>query len=155
MRAPGPLRPATTAALAAAALASAGCGSSAKSPASQSAGPTTAGNTRTGKLEVERTPQYATPPASQTVRNGTVQVAYRNITIAPDTLRVKVGTTVRWTNYDPVEHNVTAMSGPRRFKSATFGEHGTFQVTFTRPGIYHYECTIHPTSMNGTIEVVP
>ena len=33
-------------------------------------------------------------------------------------------------------------------------EGGTFKVKVTRPGLIHYECTIHPTTMNGTIEVV-
>ena len=40
-----------------------------------------------------------------------MQIAYRNIAIDPDTLRVKVGSTVKWTNYDSVEHNVTSEGG--------------------------------------------
>ena len=40
-----------------------------------------------------------------------MQIAYRNIAIAPDTVRVKVGSTIRWTNYDSVEHNVTSEGG--------------------------------------------
>ena len=44
--------------------------------------------------------------------------------------------------------------GPQRFTSKNFGERATFAVKATRPGIIHYLCTIHPTSMNGTIEVV-
>ena len=88
------------------------------------------------------------------MQSGIVQVAYRNITIAPDTLKVKVGSTIKWTNYDSVEHNVTSESGPQHFASADFGEGGTYEVKLTRPGVIHYECTIHPASMNGTIEVV-
>jgi plastocyanin len=88
------------------------------------------------------------------VQSGIVQVAYRNIAIAPDTLKVKVGTTVRWTNYDAIEHNVTSESGPQHFASKDFGESGTYEVRLTRPGVIHYECTIHPASMNGTIVVV-
>ena len=38
-------------------------------------------------------------------------VAYRNIAIDPDTLKVKVGSTIEWTNYDSVEHNVTSEGG--------------------------------------------
>jgi plastocyanin len=83
-----------------------------------------------------------------------VQVAYRNITIAPDTLKVKVGSTVKWTNYDAIEHNVTSESGPQHFASNDLGESGTYEVTLTKPGVIHYECTIHPASMNGTIEVL-
>jgi plastocyanin len=103
---------------------------------------------------VTTTPKYGAPAPSAPVQSGIVQVAYRNITIAPDTLRVKVGTTVRWTNYDPVQANVTSEGGPQKFASKNFGEGGTFEVKLLRAGVIHYECTIHPASMNGTIEVV-
>ncbi|MEA2209051.1 MAG: hypothetical protein QOF54_1528 [Solirubrobacteraceae bacterium] len=83
-----------------------------------------------------------------------MHIAYRNIAIAPDTVRVRVGSTVRWTNFDNVSHNVTSEGGPAKFASRDFGEGGTFQVKLTKPGVIHYECTIHPASMNGTIEVV-
>jgi len=88
------------------------------------------------------------------VQSGVVNVAYRSITIQPDTLRVKVGTTIRWTNYDAVEHNVTSEGGPQRFASEDFGEGAAYEIKALRPGVIHYECTIHPASMNGTIEVV-
>ncbi len=83
-----------------------------------------------------------------------MQIAYRNIAIDPDTLRVKVGSTIKWTNYDSVEHNVTSEGGVAKFASKDFGEGGTYEIRVTKPGIIHYECTIHPASMNGTIEVV-
>ena len=56
------------------------------------------------------------------MQSGTVQIAYRNITIQPDTLKVKVASTIRWTNYDSVEHNVTSRGGSQKFTSTTFGE---------------------------------
>ena len=105
-------------------------------------------------LKVAGTPRFATPPASEPVQSGTVQVAYRNIAIEPDTLRVKVGSTIRWTNYDSVQHNVTAEGGPLKFASKDFGEGGTFEVTVRQPGVIHYESTTQPATMNGTIEVV-
>ena len=83
-----------------------------------------------------------------------MQVAYRNITIAPDTLKVKVGSTIKWTNFDNVAHNVTSLDGPQKFASKDFSEGGTFEIMALKPGVIHYECTIHPASMNGTIEVV-
>jgi plastocyanin len=88
------------------------------------------------------------------VQSGVVQIAYRNIAIDPDTVRVKVGSTIKWTNYDPVEHNVTSESGPIKFASKNFSEGHTIEFKMTKPGVIHYECTIHPTTMNGTIEVV-
>ena len=146
----------------AAACVLAGCGSSGSSTGSTansgtssatvpSGGATTAGGS---SLKVSGTPKFASPSPSEAVRSGTVRIAYRNITIRPDTLRVKVGTTVLWTNFDPIAHNVTSVSGPQRFATSNFGQGATVSVKFTRPGIVHYECTIHPVTMNGTIEVV-
>ena len=131
-----------------------GCGSSGGSSSSASS-PTTGTTAPRAGLKVSTTPKYASPSASAPVQSGVVQIAYRNIAIAPDTLRVKVGSTIRWTNYDAIEHNVTSRGGPAHFASANFGEGKTFEVKLTAAGVIHYLCTIHPTSMNGTIEVVP
>jgi plastocyanin len=131
----------------------AGCGSSSSSSSSSSgAASTKPATTATGGLKVTTTPKFA--PASGPVKSGTVQIAYRNITIAPDALRVKVGSTIKWTNFDTVAHNVTSEGGPQKFASKDFGEGGTFEIKALKPGVIHYECTIHPASMNGTIEVV-
>ncbi len=138
---------------AALALAS-GCGSSSRSPAGSTSPTSPPPAAATGGLKVSTTPKFASPPASAPVRSGVVQIAYRNITIAPDTVKVKAGSTLVWTNYDPVEHNVTSRSGPASFASKNFGEGQSFRVTLTKPGVIHYLCTIHPTSMNGTVEVV-
>jgi plastocyanin len=101
---------------------------------------------------VTTTPKFAT--ATGPVRSGTVQIAYRNITIAPDTVRVKVGSTIKWTNFDEIAHNVTSERGPQKFASKDFNQGGTFEIKATEPGVINYECTIHPASMNGTVEVV-
>ena len=129
----------------------AGCGSSAPS-ATAPTGSTAKINTT--RLRVQGTPKYALPSPTAPVRSGLVQIAYRNITIAPDTLRVRVGSIVRWTNYDGVEHNVTSTAGPEHLASHNFAEGASFEVKLTRPGLIHYICTIHPTSMNGAIEVL-
>jgi plastocyanin len=138
----------------AALLLGAGCGSSSRSTTSSASGaspPTT--STHQGGFKVSTTPKFGSAPKSAPVQSGTVKIAYRNITIAPDTVKVKVGSTIVWTNEDPVEHNVTSHSGPAHFASKNFGEGQSFSVTVTRPGVIHYLCTIHPTTMNGTIEV--
>jgi plastocyanin len=140
----------------------AGCGSSSGSSSGSSASTTSSASTANtvgaGKpgsgLKPSTTPKFATPPASAPVRSGTVQIAYRNIAIAPDTLRVKVGSTIRWKNFDTIEHNVTSQGGPQKFASKNFGQGGTFEIKALAPGVIHYLCTIHPTSMNGSIEVV-
>jgi len=126
-------------------------------PATASTSTSTSTSTRKRspeELKVDTTPKFGSPAASAPVRSGLVQIAYRNITIQPDTVKVKVGSTVRWTNYDSVQANVTSVSGPQRFASKNFGEGGTFAVKLEKPGVIHYECTLYPTTMNGTIEVV-
>jgi plastocyanin len=137
-------------------LVAAGCGSSGGSISSAGTTATTTATTHTSTSSLKATtkPKYGAPSSSAPVQSGLVSIAYRNIAINPDTARVKVGSTIRWTNYDPVEHNVTGESGPQKFASKTFGENGTFEVKATSPGVIHYLCTIHPASMNGTIEVV-
>jgi plastocyanin len=132
---------------------SSGTGASAGTGASSGAGAIATQTPRAG-LKVNGKPRYGSPPASAPVQSGTVNIAYRNIAIHPDTLKVKVGTTIRWTNYDPVEHNVTSEGGPQHFASKDFGEGQSFSIKVTKPGVIHYMCTIHPTSMNGTIVVV-
>jgi plastocyanin len=133
-----------------------GGASSADGATTSSGAATTSGKTKkqSGGLQYDTTPKYAAPSSSEPVHEGTVQIAYRNIAIDPDTVRVKVGTTVKWTNYDPVVHNVTSEGGPIKFASKNFGEGKSFEVKMTKPGVVHYECTLQPTTMNGTIEVV-
>lgn len=150
--------PLGTAALMAAALL-AGCGSSGattSAPPSTRQGTSPAPQTSTSgsSLKAIGSPKYATPSPSEPVQSGTAQISYRNITARPVTLRVKAGTTVRFTNYDPVEHNATSVGGPQHFHSKNFGEGKSFEVKLTHPGIVHFECTIHPATINGTIEVV-
>ncbi|HWY89719.1 MAG TPA: plastocyanin/azurin family copper-binding protein [Solirubrobacteraceae bacterium] len=143
--------------IACAALAfAAGCGSSSSSSstASTATASTTSSTPTSGGLKANTTPKYASPSSSSPIQSGVVAIAYRNIAIDPDTLKVKVGSTIKWTNYDSVEHNVTSEGGVAKFASKNFGEGGSYEVKVTKPGIIHYECTIHPASMNGTIEVV-
>jgi plastocyanin len=138
--------------IACAALAlAAGCGSS-KSNGTTSTAATTA--TAKSGLTTNAKINYAKPPANAPVQSGLVKINYHEIAIEPDTLKVKVGSTIEWTNQDSIEHNVTSASGPSKFASKNFGEGGTFKVTVSKPGIIHYRCTLHPATMNGAIEVV-
>ncbi|HXA53726.1 MAG TPA: hypothetical protein VNV37_02515 [Solirubrobacteraceae bacterium] len=146
------------AACAALALA-AGCGSSGgvgTTVLTTVASPASAGahTSATGGLKSVTTPKYASPSSSEPVKSGAVQIAYRELTIDPDTVRAKVGSTIKWTNEDPEKCNVKSEGGPYSFASKDFGEGGSFELTLDKPGIIHYECTYYPTTMNGTIEVV-
>src|ERR1700744_2034728 len=124
----------------------AGCGSSSSSSSSASSTSKSTSTKAGNSLKVNTTPKFA--PASGAVRSGTVNVAYRNIAIAPDTLKVKVGSTIKWTNFDEVAHNVTSEGGAQTFASKDFTQGGSFSIKALKPGVIHYECTILPASMN-------
>ncbi len=138
----------------------AGCGSSGSSSSSTattiaaSSTSSSASAASAGGLKANTTPKFASPSPSSPVQSGLVQIAYTNIAIAPDTVRAKVGSTVKWTNNDPEKCNVTSEGGPYKFASGDFGEGGTFELKLDKPGTIHYECTYYPATMNGTIEVV-
>ena len=81
---------------------------------------------------------------------GMVEVRMEGIAFAPMAISVPAGTTVMWTNFDPVIHAVAADNGA--FASDLFGEGESFSFTFTTPGVYTYYCPPHPT-MIGSVEV--
>jgi len=57
-------------------------------------------------------------------------------------ITVPVGTTVTWTNNDPVAHTVTDVD--QAWDSGLFEQGGTFLKTFDTPGTYTYYCIPHP-----------
>jgi nitrite reductase (NO-forming) len=59
-----------------------------------------------------------------------------------NTLTVKVGTTVTWTNDDNMLHTVTALDGS--FDSGFFDNGESFSYTFTEVGEFEYFCLPHP-----------
>ena len=131
-----------------------GCGSSKEA---RSASRTASGATESASSSGEGGEIFGEPsekPAAPRPSGQVAEVAYRDVAISPAKTRVKVGTTIVWTNHDSVEHNVTTENGPQKFASNNFGEGATYSIKLTKPGVIHYRCTIHPASMNGTIEVV-
>ena len=96
-------------------------------------------------------PAATTPAAAAGGAGGTVAVSMKNIQFAPKSVTAKVGQTIKWTNDDSVDHNVTAKSGAT-FKSSTFGQGRPTRTRLTKAGTISYVCTIHP-GMAGTIIV--
>jgi plastocyanin len=68
-------------------------------------------------------------------------------------MTITVGTTVKVTNDDRVQHTWTSVSGPASWDSGLLDPGGSFSVTFTKAGSYSYNCSIH-TFMTGTITVM-
>ena len=97
------------------------------------------------------TPAPAAPAASGSSAT-TSNVSIQNLAFTPKTLTVSPGTTVTWTNNDATPHNVVSSvsisvnsATTSTFASNTLSQGQTFSFTFTKKGVYFYECTIHKT----------
>ncbi|MBV8789808.1 MAG: cupredoxin family copper-binding protein [Mycobacterium sp.] len=78
------------------------------------------------------------------------QVSIDGFAFVPGTLKIKVGTTVVWTNRDEEPHTVAASDGS--FHSPGMGTGATFSHTFSAAGTFDYVCSIHP-MMHGSVVV--
>src|SRR5512143_566764 len=61
----------------------------------------------------------------------------------PAAITVRSGETVTWTNHDNFTHSVQFLDGGLPSKPTLMdpGQASTF--TFTTPGTYHYQCSLH------------
>ena len=90
---------------------------------------------------------------SNAAANATNEVAIQGYMFTPMVIKVKVGTTVTWTNHDGVNHTVTADTNSTDAPSSMDIEHGkSYTFTFKKAGTYTYHCFPHP-FMHGTVEV--
>ena len=89
-------------------------------------------------------PAPARPP-QRTVRNG-----MKNMNYLQGRLVVRVGTTVEWTNNDPLPHTVTASD--KSFDSGLIQPGKSYRHTFTKAGTFNYFCVPHP-FMKGVVVV--
>lgn len=75
-----------------------------------------------------------------------------NMTYSPDTLTVRPGATILFTNRDVADHSITSDDG-NSFDTGLIAQDGIGEFTApTIPGTYPYHCTSHPT-MRGTLIV--
>jgi plastocyanin len=84
-------------------------------------------------------------------------VSIRTFQFAPDTLRVKVGTRVVWTNADEIEHTITSGTPDtrdRRFNGVVAKRGASYSAVLKEAGTYRYFCDRHR-FMNGTVIVNP
>jgi len=100
-----------------------------------------------GKIVPTSKSTTTTPTTTQT----TVSVELKNFAFTPNTLTVKTGTKITWTNNDSVSHTVTVDSGTGP-DSATLKHGDTYTYTFKEIGTFNYHCKIH-TSMKGSVTV--
>ena len=87
--------------------------------------------------------------ASTAATDTSVTIVYR--AYQPSEVTVLAGQTVLWRNSGLGPHTVTATDG--QFNSGTLQGGATFAYTFSTPGVYAYECLVHPT-MHGRVDVL-
>jgi plastocyanin len=85
-----------------------------------------------------------------TVTPGANEVWIQSMAFTPASITVTAGTTITWTNNDPVTHDVTSTTS--QFNSGAMGPGATFSFKFSTAGTYSYICSIHP-NMTGTVVV--
>ena len=81
------------------------------------------------------------------------------LNFSPDNITVVIGVnnTITWINSDTITHTVTSQSvppGASIFDSGPMNAGAKFTWTFTVPGTYRYDCTLHPSWMKGTVIVL-
>lgn len=94
-------------------------------------------------------PTVSFSPVAAPASAGPAAVMINNFMFGPAGLTVKAGSTVTWTNQDEEPHTVVGAG----LRSPVLGNQGsTYAYTFTTPGTYSYNCSIHP-YMHGTVTV--
>jgi plastocyanin len=94
-----------------------------------------------------------TAPPNNGTFNGTIQV--RDNFFSPSSATIDVGDSVTWHWNGGNAHTATSTgTSDFTFDSGTKTT-GTFGFRFNNAGTAHYFCTVHGTSMSGTITVKP
>jgi plastocyanin len=89
---------------------------------------------------------YLEAPAAVTTaaRPATVEIAITDKTYAPHVMVVPLGSTVRFPNHDPFNHNVFSVSEPNSFDLGLYGRGETKSYAFQHPGLVRVYCNVHP-----------
>lgn len=74
----------------------------------------------------------------------------RSYRFAPEDITVAAGTEVTWTNHDSFTHSVRLLDGG---EVHTMKPGETVSLTFTTPGLFRYDCSLHPKDMHGSVLV--
>src|SRR5881392_114677 len=85
------------------------------------------------------------PAAVATAANpATVEIAITDKKYAPHVVVIPVGSTVRFPNHDPFNHNVFSVSEPNSFDLGLYGRGEVKSYTFMHPGLVRVYCNVHP-----------
>ena len=89
------------------------------------------------------------PVTTARADDNALEVHIDNFVFQPAELKIKVGTTVTWTNRDDIPHTVVSAG---KFRSKAMDTENSFSFTFASAGDYKYFCSLHP-HMTGMIKV--
>lgn len=95
-------------------------------------------------------PATTSSPPTTPSASGSSNIAIGGYAFNPSDITVNVGTTVTWTNNDPVGHQIVSDSAA--FQSSVMNRGEKYSFTFENAGTYAYHCSIHP-SMKGSVVV--
>jgi plastocyanin len=93
------------------------------------------GASNVGGSSTQAFPEIAKPNLT------TVKVKIQGFAYSPAALKIKVGTSVIWTNYTEA-HTVTSKTS--LFNSGSVGTNQSWKHTFKKTGKFPYFCLIHP-----------
>jgi plastocyanin len=88
-------------------------------------------------------------------QGGEIAAEIRTFQFRPSAIAVKAGDKVTWTNYDAIEHSITAETpagDEPLFDTGFFRQVETRSLVFNSPGEYRFRCDRHK-SMTGVITV--
>jgi len=87
-----------------------------------------------------------------------VEIDAKSNQFTPASIIIDAGTKVTWTNSDSVSHNVKKSADAVDFGAPfgvdldAFGQGKSYSFTFTKAGMYAYQCTVH-SLMTGSVDV--
>ena len=82
-------------------------------------------------------------------------VSRHNASTNPAVDTVTAGSAMTWTWTGTLPHSVRSTGTPAFQSSGVLTGAGSYSVTFTTPGTYRYDCSVHGAAMTGTIVVLP
>jgi plastocyanin len=92
----------------------------------------------------------STAPSVESARADEIVIG--NFAFGPSTLTVAAATVVTWRNEDDAPHTVIGTDPESPIKSQPLDTGDRYSITLTKPGSYHYFCSLHP-HMTGTVIV--
>src|SRR5665647_3012073 len=107
---------------------------------------TTTNTTNPAPVQVNNTTIINNPAPVNNPNPQTFTVNILNNAFNPSSVQIPSGSTVKWINLDPIQHEPKG----NVFDSGPLSQNGIFEYTFNQTGTYNYVCAIHP-SMQGTV----